>query len=46
MYFVIQKKHNSATDAWDNNVHTKATEDEAFHQFCAFMSTYAYILQR
>ena len=42
MFFVIQKKHNSETDAWDNGVVNKTTEDEARHQFHAFMSTYAY----
>lgn len=42
MYFVTQKKHNSQTGAWDNNVHTKNTQDEAMHQFHAFMSTYGY----
>lgn len=41
MYFVIQKKH-TANGAWDNNVHTKDTADEAMHQFHAFMSTYGY----
>ena len=41
MYFVIQKKHNM-TGTWDNNVHVKETKDDAFHQFHAFMSTYAY----
>lgn len=41
-YFVNQKKHNSQTDAWDNNVHVKATKAEAMHQFHAFMSTYGY----
>ena len=42
MYFVNQKKHNKNTGAWDNNAHTKATLNEAMHQFHAFMSTYAY----
>ena len=42
MYFVVQKKHSAANDAWDNTVHSKATEDDAMHQFHAFMSTYAY----
>ena len=42
MYFVVQKKHNSTTDVWDNNVHVKETKDDALHQFHAFMSTYAY----
>lgn len=42
MFFVIQKKHNKTNDTWDNNVHSKTTLDEAFHQFHAFMSTYAY----
>lgn len=42
MFFVNQKKHNSSSDAWDNNVHTKTTLNEAMHQFHAFMSTYGY----
>ena len=42
MFFVVQKKHNTGNNTWDNNVHTKSTEDEAMHQFHAFMSTYAY----
>ena len=42
MYFVVQKKHASGNDTWTNNVHTKASEDDAMHQFHAFMSTYAY----
>ena len=42
MYFVNQKKHNSSSGSWDNNVHTKDTENAAKHQFHAFMSTYAY----
>lgn len=42
MYFVVQKKHTTANDTWDNNVHTKATYDDAMHQFHAFMSTYGY----
>ena len=42
MYFVVQKKHASSNDTWTNTVHTKDTEDEAMHQFHAFMSTYAY----
>lgn len=41
-YFVNQKKHNSSTDAWDNNSHVKETLNEAMHQFHAFMSTYGY----
>lgn len=41
MFFVIQKKHKT-NGTWENNVHTKTTEDEAKHQFHAFMSTYAY----
>ena len=41
-YFVNQKKHNSQTDAWDNNAHTKDTQPEAMHQYFAFLSTYAY----
>ena len=42
MFFVVQKKHNTSSNSWDNNVHTKETEDEAMHQFHAFMSTYAH----
>ena len=41
MFFVVQKKH-TANGNWDNNVHTKATENEAMHQYHAFMSTYGY----
>ena len=41
-YFVNQKKHNSQSGAWDNNCHVKNTENEAMHQFHAFMSTYGY----
>ena len=40
-YFVNQKKQKD-TGAWDTGTHVKATLDEAFHQFHAFMSTYAY----
>lgn len=39
--FVIQIKRLTNGD-YSNNVHTKATEDEAMHQFHAFLSTYAY----
>ena len=42
MYFVIQKKHKSTNDTWENGVINKNTENEAKHQFHAFMSTYAY----
>ena len=42
MYFVNQKKHKSANDTWDNNVHVRETLNEAFHQFHAFLSTYGY----
>ena len=41
MYFVVQKKHKT-NNVWENNVHTKVSEDEAMHQFYAFMSTYGY----
>lgn len=41
-YFVNQKKHNSQTNEWVNDVPVKATKDAAMHQFHAFMSTYAY----
>ena len=41
-YFVIQKKHDRETGKWDNTVTVKKTENEARHQFHAFMSTYAY----
>lgn len=40
-FFVMQRKHFK-TGAWDNNTHVKATQNEAMHQFHAFMSTYAY----
>ena len=39
--FVVQIKRSVNGD-YSNNVHTKATEDEALHQFHAFLSTYAY----
>lgn len=42
MFFVIQKKHKSASDTLENGVINKSTENEAKHQFHAFMSTYAY----
>lgn len=42
MYFVIQKKHNSSSGQWDNGVINKDTENQAKHQFHAFMSTYGY----
>ena len=41
-YFVIQKKHDKETGKWDNTITVKGTENEARHQFHAFMSTYAY----
>lgn len=41
-FFVNQKKHNISNDTWDNNCHVKETLNEAYHQFHAFMSTYAY----
>lgn len=40
-YFVNQKKQTD-TGNWDTGIHVKATRNEAFHQFHAFMSTYAY----
>lgn len=40
--FVNQKKHNRTNDTWDNNVHVKADENAAMHQFHAFLSTYGY----
>ena len=40
-FFVNQRKHK-VTGTWDNNTHVKATQNEAMHQFHAFMSTYAY----
>ena len=42
MLFVNQKKHNKNTDTWENNIISRETENEAFHEFYTFMSVYAY----
>lgn len=40
-YFVTQIK-GKKNGTWENGVIVKDTDDEARHQFHAFMSTYAY----
>ena len=42
MFFVNQKKHEVNGDKWVNTIHVKDTENDALHQFHAFMSTYGY----
>ena len=40
-FFVNQKKHKTS-DTWENTTHVKETQNEAYHQFHAFLSTYGY----